>query len=404
MGGLPVNAKYVIHAKVEIDGIVDKADIVGALFGQTEGLLGSELDLRELQNIGRIGRIEVIANKTENKIKGVIKVPSNMSRVETSLIAATLETVDRVGPYSAKIEIVRIEDVRAEKRKRIIERAKELLLKLEEESPETKELIEEVTEAFKIAELTYYGPEKLPAGPEVETSETVIVVEGRADVLNLLKHGYKNVVALEGASIPKSVIELSKKKKIILFVDGDRGGELIARNVLSVITVDSVARAPSGREVEELSGKEIAKALKNKVSVKEFMESLKFMERIEEGFKEIEKPSEVVDFHVTPQPVVELHLPQKIIEEARELRGTLEALLYDSEWKQLKRVAVRDLSKELSELENISYVVFDGVVTQRLVDIAGTKGVKAILGARIGDVVRQPDNVIIKTFDDLKIT
>ncbi|MCX8180228.1 MAG: DNA primase DnaG [Thermofilaceae archaeon] len=404
MGGLPVNAKYVIHAKVEIDGIVDKADIVGALFGQTEGLLGSELDLRELQNIGRIGRIEVIANKTDNKIKGVIKVPSNMSRVETSLIAATLETVDRVGPYSAKIEIVRIEDVRAEKRKRIIERAKELLLKLEEESPETKELIEEVTEAFKIAELTYYGPEKLPAGPEVETSETVIVVEGRADVLNLLKHGYKNVVALEGASIPKSIIELSKKKKIILFVDGDRGGELIARNVLSVITVDSVARAPSGREVEELSGKEIAKALKNKVSAKEFMESLKFMERIEEGFKEIEKPSEVVDFHVTPQPIVELHLPQKIIEEARGLRGTLEAILYDSEWKQLKRVAVRDLSKELSELENISYVVFDGVVTQRLVDIAGTKGVKAILGARIGDVVRQPDNVIIKTFDDLKIT
>lgn len=404
MGGLPVNAKYIIHAKVEIDGIVDKTDIVGALFGQTEGLLGSELDLRELQNIGRIGRIEVITNKTDNKIKGIVKVPSNMSRVETSLIAAALETVDRVGPYSAKIEIVRIEDVRAEKRKRIIERAKELLLKLEEESPETKELIEEVTEAFKVAELTHYGPESLPAGPEVETSETVIVVEGRADVLNLLKHGYKNVIALEGASIPKSIIELSKKKKIVLFVDGDRGGELIARNVLSVIPVESVARAPSGREVEELSGKEIAKALKNKVSAKEFLESLKFMDRLEESSKEIEKPPEVVDFRVTPQPIVELHLPQKVVEDARELRGTLEALLYDSEWKQLKRVAVRDLSKELSELENVSYVVFDGVVTQRLVDIAGTKGVKAILGARIGDVVRQPDNIIIKTFDDLKIT
>jgi DNA primase len=282
MGGLPVNAKYVIHARIEVDGIVDKSDIIGALFGQTEGLLGAELDLRELQNNGRIGRIEVNVSKSDGKMKGVIKVPSNLGRVETALIAAALETVDRVGPYPAKIEVVRIEDVRAEKRKRIVERAKELLQRMEEEVPETRELVDEIMEALKVAELVYYGPEKLPAGPEVEQADTIIIVEGRADVVNLLKHGYKNVIALEGATIPKSLVELASRKKTILFVDGDRGGELIARNVLNAMKIDYVARAPPGREVEELTGKEIAKALKNKVEAKEFLEQLKAAARVTE--------------------------------------------------------------------------------------------------------------------------
>jgi DNA primase len=395
MGGLPVNAKYMIHARIEVDGIVDKSDIVGALFGQTEGLLGAELDLRELQNNGRIGRIEVNVSRSDGKVKGIIKVPSNLGRIETALVAAALETVDRVGPYTAKVEVVRIEDVRAEKRKRIVERARELLQKMEEVTPETKELVEEVAEALKTAELVYYGPEKLPAGPEVEQADTVIIVEGRADVVNLLKHGYKNVIALEGATIPKSLIDLANRKKTVLFVDGDRGGELIARNVIGAMKIDYVARAPPGREVEELTGKEIAKALKNKVETKEFLEQLRASERAPE---ETGGPIEKVE--VQPAPPLALQVPQQVVDEIKGLRGTLEAVLYDSNWKPVKRVAVRDLINALAGSEGISYIVFDGVITQRLVDMASSKNVTAVIGARMGDIVRLPDNLVIKIFDD----
>jgi DNA primase len=395
MGGLPVNAKYMIHARIEVDGIVDKSDIVGALFGQTEGLLGAELDLRELQNNGRIGRIEVNVSRSDGKVKGIIKVPSNLGRIETALVAAALETVDRVGPYTAKVEVVRIEDVRAEKRKRIVERARELLQKMEEVTPETKELVEEVAEALKTAELVYYGPEKLPAGPEVEQADTVIIVEGRADVVNLLKHGYKNVIALEGATIPKSLIDLANRKKTVLFVDGDRGGELIARNVIGAMKIDYVARAPPGREVEELTGKEIAKALKNKVETKEFLEQLRASERAPE---ETGGPIEKVE--VQPAPPLALQVPQQVVDEIKGLRGTLEAVLYDSNWKPVKRVAVRDLINALEGSEGISYIVFDGVITQRLVDMASSKNVTAVIGARMGDIVRLPDNLVIKIFDD----
>jgi len=391
VGGLPVNAKYVIHARIEIDGIVDKPDIIGAIFGQTEGLLGSDLDLRELQNSGRIGRIEVSVGRSGSKVRGHIRVPSNLGKVETALIAAALEMVDRVGPYPARVEVTRIEDVRAEKRRRIVERAKELLRKLEEEMPEARELVEEVMEALKVSELIHYGPDKLPAGPEVDTADTVIIVEGRADVINLLKHGYRNVIALEGATIPRTIVELAKRKKTVLFIDGDRGGELIARNVLNVVKIDYVARAPPGREVEELTGKEIAKALKNKVSAREFLEAL---EREKRAVREEEKPPEKVK-----PPVIKL--PEHVIKEAKELRGTLEAILYDEEWKPLKRVAVRDLVKTLSEAEAVAYVLFDGVVTQRIVDVAQTRGLKALIGARLGDVVRLPEGLVITTIDDL---
>ena len=52
-------AKYLIHARLQAKGIVEKPDVIGAIFGQTEGLLGADMDLRELQRTGRVGRIEV---------------------------------------------------------------------------------------------------------------------------------------------------------------------------------------------------------------------------------------------------------------------------------------------------------------------------------------------------------
>ena len=89
--------KYIIEVNCKIKGVVEKSDIVGAIFGQTEGLL-LDLDLRDLQKSGRIGRIEVITKAKEGVSTGIIKIPSSLTRKETALLAATVETVSRVGP------------------------------------------------------------------------------------------------------------------------------------------------------------------------------------------------------------------------------------------------------------------------------------------------------------------
>ena len=405
LGGTPTSIKYVVKVKMEVSGIVEKHDIIGAMFGQTEGLLGGELDLRELQKMGRLGRIEVKTREVNGKTVAEIEIPSNLDKVETALIAAAIESVDRVGPYNAKTQVVEIKDVRAEKRKQIVERAISLLKKLEQEMPESKELLEEVLERVRAAQLIEYGPEKLPAGPDVDKSDTIIVVEGRADVINLLKHGYRNVIAVGGASIPKTIVELSKRKTAILFVDGDRGGELIARNLINVAEIDYVARAPPGREVEELTGKEIAKALQNKMTVEELLESIEKERKPHREIRaEVIVPAEKIleKRNTKAEASEQIEVPRKIVEKIEELKGTLEAVIYDDQWNELVSVPVKDLASKLKEMEKIGYIVFDGIVTQRLVDLAYTKGAKAIIGARIGDIVRKPTELVISSFRDVR--
>lgn len=396
--------KYVIRAKVEIDGIVDKHDIIGAIFGQTEGLFGTELDLRDLQEKGRIGRISVETKQQGSKVVGEILLPSNLDRVETALIAAMLEFVDKVGPFNAKVKVTDIVDVRKEKIKKIVERAKEIMqTMIKEKEVDVKEVLQEIESSVKAAELIHYGPERLPAGPEVEKSDTLIIVEGRADVINLLKYGYKNVIALEGAKgeIPETIVKLSNSKKTIAFLDGDRAGDMILRELVRVAKVDLVARAPPGREVEELTGKEIAKALKNAVPLETYLQQL------------AREAAEKVESEVKPLPTVtvpeaeavsELTVPESLVKTIESLRGTLESVIYDKNWNETSRVPVKDLVDKLisDEVKDAYAIVMDGVITQRLVDIASAKGVSVLIGARIGAISKKPTNIVMLTFDDVK--
>lgn len=261
--------KYLIEAEFKADGIVEKPDVIGAIFGQTEGLLGQDLDLRELQRTGRIGRIDVELNNSEGKTFGKIFLPSSLDSSETALIAASLETIERIGPYTASFKVLSVKDVRVMKREMMLNRAKDILGKLiTEEIPPTSTLTSMIKESVKTAQIRdYYG---LPAGPEVEISDEIIIVEGRADVLNLLKNGIKNVIALEGVKIPEQIIKLTKEKITTLFVDGDRGGDLIIKEMLQVAEVDYIARAPADKEVEELTKKEIFKALRERIPIDQY--------------------------------------------------------------------------------------------------------------------------------------
>jgi len=367
--------KYLIHAEIVADGVVEKPDVVGAIFGQTEGLLGDDLDLRELQKTGRIGRIEVKIESRGGKSYGEIRIPSSLDKVETALLAAALETIERVGPCSAKIRVKKIEDVRANKRKKIVERAKEILRELfEEPEIESEKMVEMVREAIRAEEIIEYGEDKLPAGPAIDESDAIIIVEGRADVLNLLKHGIKNVIAVEGTNIPKTIIELCKKKTVTAFLDGDRGGDLILKELLQVADIDYVARAPEGKSVEDLTHKEIIKALRNKIPVEQL---------------QIAKPKK--------EDVMSIFKKHK-----EEVEGKLIARLLDKNFEVIKEVPVRDLVRTLkTENTKTSSIVFDGVITQRLIDVAAKKEISYLVGVRLGNVVKIPTSVKIITFDKL---
>ncbi|MDZ4170915.1 MAG: DNA primase DnaG [Methanobacteriaceae archaeon] len=368
--------KYLIHAQINANGIVEKPDVVGAIFGQTEGLLSNDLDLRELQKTGRIGRIKVNINSRGGRSKGDIVIPSSLDRVETAILAASLETINRVGPCEAYIQVSKVEDVRAVKRKKVVDRAKEIYAgMMDEVTPESLKMIEEVKEAMRIHEITDFGDEKLPAGPNVHTSDAILVVEGRSDVLNLLKHGIKNAIAVEGVSVPKTVAELTRKKTVTAFVDGDRGGELILKELLQVGEIDYVTQAPRGKEVEDLGKDEIMVALRDKVPIEQMFHDL--------GIK------------VEPKSEDKMVVLKNIL---TELEGSGNAEILDDALNILKEVKVENLYDELKRINNHPYaVVFDGVVSQRLLDIANDKGIKHIVAIRSGEIVKRPEKVKLIT-------
>ncbi|MGZ8932267.1 MAG: DNA primase DnaG [Halobacteriota archaeon] len=400
--------KYVIYADIHTDGVVEKPDVVGAIFGQTEGLLGDDLDLRELQKTGRIGRIEVNISSKSGKSDGYVLISSSLDKIETSILAASLETIDRVGPCMAGITVTKIEDVRASKRRQIVDQAKHILLsKFDESLPESQELTESVKQAVRVDELVSYGKEKLPAGPNVQDSDAILIVEGRADVLNLLRCGIKNAIAVEGTNVPKAVIELSKKKTVTTFVDGDRGGELILKELLQTADVDFVASAPEGKSVDDLSQKEIVKALRNKLPIEQVLEQ-KSKRKPSQNVRKGPEPAP----RVAPEPAprvasVEASEPSPVENNfksyAEALNGTLNAFLLDAEGKVLKEVEVRNLVNALKESNGlVKSVVFDGVITQRILDIAAEKELNYLIGVKIGNVVKRPLSVKVLTTEDIQ--
>jgi len=385
----PVSAKYIIHASIFIEGVVDKPDVIGAIFGQTEGLLGSELELRELQRSGRIGRIEVNVDTRSGKTSGAIIVPSSLDKAETSIIAAALEIIQRIGPCNAKIRTEKIEDVRVSKRSFVVERAKELLKELMDSvMPDSQEIADEVTYSVRIMEIRQYGKDRLPAGPAIDESDEVIVVEGRADVINLLKHGIKNAIAVNGTSVPETIVELSKKKVLTAFVDGDRGGDLIIRELTSVAEIDYVTKAPDGKEVEEITKKEIHKALRSRIAVEQIKMEIGTRNGRVNGSRIESSRAETSGFERRPL-VTRTVVPQRMgikqpsDDEAKtfrrmseELIGTRGAYILDDKLNILGKVPVSELPVTLRNISSAYAVIFDGLIDQELVRIAENANVQ----------------------------
>jgi DNA primase len=380
--------KYLVRLRFEVDGVVERADVIGAIFGQTEGLFGPEMNLNELQKSWKVGRIEINLESKNDRTRGEVIIPMSTDIGTAALIAAAVESVDKVGPCSARFSVGNIEDVRAVKRKQIVDRAKLIVRDWSSKtSSEGENLLKDVTESTKRAKVINYGLENLPAGPGVYSSELVYLVEGRADVVLFLRAGIENVVALEGTSIPDSIIELGKKKKLIAVLDGDRGGELIEKELNQVMHVEKVIHAPQGKEVEDLTPIDVINLLKaEKVDVAQLSS----------------KRQKPVD---SAPPRQQDEADEPVVAKTRELypnlNGTLEAILLDQGLQEVGRFPISELVQKMEGSNGALYLIFDGIVTQRLVESAARVGVKGIIGHRTGELGRVPEDVRIGTFRDL---
>jgi len=428
----PSTTKYLIQARLEAEGIVEKPDVVGAVFGQTEGLLGEELDLRDLQKSGRIGRIEVDVQSKKGRSEGTILIPSSLDQVETSILAAALETIDRVGPCKAMIKVDKVEDTRVTKRNKIIERARSLLSSMVEESKTSgSDLLDEVRQSVQVSEIVSFGAERLPAGPNVADSDAIIIVEGRQDVLNLLRSGIKNAIAVEGTNVPKTIQELSKERALTAFVDGDRGGDLILKELLQVAEVDFIARAPRGKEVEELTQKQIMKCLRNKIPADQYVEMYGLSGQVYKAESEFPEPKPAGGPQPRPEPRPEFRPEPREAREPRESRedrppapltpttkvlnpklekyrdmllqlgGSSTARLLDDGDGVVTEVPVRELVDTLKTAKQTRAVVFDGIITQRILDIASEMNMHSVVGTKMGTITKQPAGIEVWTRSDL---
>ena len=441
----PNLTKYLIKAKISTDGVVEKPDVVGAIFGQTEGLLGDELDLRDLQKSGKIGRIEVEIDSKKGRTEGYVLIPSGLDQVESSILAASLETIDRIGPCKAKVEVENIEDVRIQKRHKIIERAESLYKRMSESGKSVSEsIVASVREEVEKGEIITYGEDKLPAGPAVKDSDSIIVVEGRSDILNLLRYGIKNTIAVQGTNIPRTVQKLSKERTVTVFLDGDRGGDLILKEMLQVAEIDFVARAPPGTEVEELTYKQIVKALRYKTPIEQYLSMRGMSDELKEltekaaaeaGPKQpkrgYEDAKSIVEIKQQKQenekkpeqppkaPEREEPVPaQQILEEPEDVPGKVDLTnprsiekkgfnlakeklteLYGKDGNMIGSYQVAEAVERIQEASDGDTIITGGVISQRLIDVAFKQGIKNIYGAKLGHITKKPTEIKVISWE-----
>ena len=372
--------KYHVKLSYEVDGLVERADIIGAIFGQTEGLLGPEMNLNELQRVSKVGRIEVNTRSTSNTTSGDALIPMSTDIDTCALIAAAIESIDKVGPFDCKFQLDAIDDVRAAKKDDIVKRAKEIKQKWATKTvSEGDSMLKDVHEGSS-GKVSSYGPSKLPCSSGVFDSSWLILVEGRADIINLLRAGYDNALAIEGAKIDESIKELcNAKDKVVAFLDGDRAGGFILKELKSVVKVDVELQADPGVEVEELTPQRIDEILGP----------------VAEDMKKD-----------TATPTLKNEADKQIAELASnifpDLNETLEALALDNNQKEIFKVPISELVSKLSSQSGVKYLILDGIITQRLLEGARKAGIECVIGHRVAKLTNH-DGLTLRTFAELGV-
>lgn len=400
--------KYHVKLKFEVDGIVEKADIIGAIFGQTEGLLGPEMNLNELQKVSKVGRIEVNVDTKSNTTKGDALLPMSTDISTAALISAAIESIDKVGPFQGKFLLVGIDDIRAIKKKVIVDRAKKIIQEWATKTiSEGEEMLRDVYDASKPGKLTSFGKAQLACGTGVFDSPVIILVEGRADVINLLRAGFDNSIAIEGAKIDETITNLTSGKKVIAFLDGDRAADLILKELQGLVKIDKVLRAPTGKEVEECTPLEITEILKDVIepTVEQYevpiqhQKGVKKSKTYENNNLAYQEPS---NFNNGEKLKDDPQITTTVKEVYPQINETLEAMILNNSMQVLLKVPVSEIIKRLDSLEGARFLVMDGIITQRLIDAAYRAGIEYVVGHRMAELKKSPE-ITVRTFDQMGI-
>ena len=400
--------KYHVKLKFEVDGIVEKADIIGAIFGQTEGLLGPEMNLNELQKVSKVGRIEVNVDTKSNTTKGDALLPMSTDISTAALISAAIESIDKVGPFQGKFLLVGIDDIRAIKKKIIVDRAKKIIQEWATKTiSEGEEMLRDVYDASKPGKLTTFGKAQLACGTGVFDSPYIILVEGRADVINLLRAGFDNSIAIEGAKIDETITNLTSGKKVIAFLDGDRAADLILKELQGLVKIDKVLRAPAGKEVEECTPLEISDILKDVIEPTTEQYEVPVQHQKSTKRSKIYENNNLAyqdapNFDNGGKAKDDPQITSAIKEAYPQINETLEALILDNSKQVLLKVPVSEIIKRLDSLEGARYLVMDGIITQRLIDAAYKAGIEYVVGHRMAELKKSPE-ITVRTFEQIGI-
>ncbi|MGD1836085.1 MAG: toprim domain-containing protein [Nitrososphaeraceae archaeon] len=292
-------------------------------------------------------------------------------------------------------------------------------------------MLKDVYDASKPGKLTSFGKGQLACGSGVFTTDWIILVEGRADVINLLRAGFDNSIAIEGAKIDESITNLTEGKKVIAFLDGDRAGDLILKELRGLVSIDKVYRAPQGREVEECTPLEISEILSNVMenidnsiankktqsssnnyqkyqrtnNTNQYHSNLssrdsQFISNKNEDY--VSKNDQNTNYYLSKDDVVTFD--EKTISTLRtlhsEINETLEAILLDDSMNTILKVPVSELIKKLPDISGGKILILDGIITQRLIDSSNKSGIEQIIGHRLGDI-KQHYSIKINTFNNI---
>lgn len=430
--------KYHVKLKFDVDGLVEKADIIGAIFGQTEGLLGPEMNLNELQKVSKVGRIEVNVDTKSNSARGDALIPMSTDISTAALIAAAIESIDKVGPFQAKFFLVGIDDIRAIKKKVIVDRAKKIVQEWATKTiSEGEEMLKDVYDASKPGRLTTFGKAQLACGVGVFDSDWIILVEGRADVINLLRAGYDNSIAIEGAKIDETILKLTHGKKTVAFIDGDRAGDLILKELQGLVDIEKVYRAPAGREVEECTPLEISEILKDveqlmkdKINdtnaVPSNVQQIRNHRRADHNQNQSNNQDQNSAFpydrdftnqslnkhdnydnsnqrqspdNMTSKEDEEINSTVKQV--FQEINETLDAMVFDKSMKKIVKIPISEIMKKISDVKDGNLLILDGIVTPRLAEAANKSGIKYIIGHRTSNLKKLTPDVRVQTFSDM---
>ena len=307
-----------------------------------------------------------------------------MDNVETAIIGSALETIDRIGPCQAKITVIEISDVRATKRTAVVDRAKELLLALVNSGEAaSKTVVEEVRSVLTVGTATnFHG---LTCGPNVESSDSLIIVEGRNDVINLLNCGVKNAISADGAgNIKQELIDLANgKQSVTLAIDGDRGGEMLFRQLHAILKIDFVAQAPVGQEWELLPQKTITKSLSMKVDAEKFAKTMEAQDKEDEekhggnNDEWVEEMSDVYETEIAPAEIQEMFDHQDGL-------GKNKAMFVLSDGTVSEEMGAGSIAKSAAESEGVQALIINGPISDRIQEIASEASITTVVGTKPG--------------------